>query len=95
MFSREALEEYAAETPGFNWREYEGGPDFGREIERTDPKMINIVRRIGKREASDGDCMIDIKLVPWDARHNFKIVHITNDPNDHREKVIVQKYMIP
>jgi hypothetical protein len=87
MFSMRALQEYAKVTPGFNWREYHLGPDFGREIERTDPKMIDIVRRIGYKEASEGDCRIAIKLVPWECRHDFDYHDMTDDLNDNREKV--------
>jgi hypothetical protein len=95
MFSHKALQEYAKVTPQFNWREYEHGPDFSREIERTDPKMIDIVRRIGYREASGGDCRIVIKIVPWESRHDFEIVDVTDNLNDHREEIRIHAKSVP
>ncbi len=73
IFSNEALQEYAKVTPDFKWHLYEHDPDANREIERTDPKMIDIVHRLGSEASAEG-CNIIVKLVPWKLRHDFAIV---------------------
>jgi hypothetical protein len=57
--------------------------------------MIDIVRRIGYKEASAGDCRIVIKLVAWESRHDFEIVDVTDDLDDHREEIKIHAKTVP
>jgi hypothetical protein len=87
MFSKKALQEYAEVTPGFDWRLYNQEGEQ-REIERTDPHMIDIVRRIGSRNASAPGCRIVVKRVPWESRNDWVIVD-AEDVDDYSEKLVI------
>jgi hypothetical protein len=81
-----ALQEYQRQTPGFDWREYLY-VDTGSEIKRTDPTMIDIVRRIGSKQASASGCWIIIEFVPWDLRNHFSI---EDDDDGYTEFIDIQ-----
>jgi hypothetical protein len=85
MFSDEALQEYALETPGFDWKLYRQDAKKN-EIARTDPQMIDIVRRIGPIRASAEGCHIIIQLVPWQYRND---IFLENGADDKYNEVIV------
>ena len=66
-FSKAAMQEYAAIT-----QKEISEHDQGREISRTDPVMIEIVKRLGK-EANGTHANIDIHQVPLKYKDFFSV----------------------